>query len=117
MEHGIPDDRSGLLTVPGIGDYITSAVLSFHLRGRDVLIDSNIVRLYGRFFGFSFNNETRKKKWLLNLAESITPSRNVREFNYAILDFAMKVCAMEPKCQACELFRRCKFINNEIEQH
>ena len=49
-KNGVPNNYQELLKVPGIGDYVASAVLSFHMNKRAVLIDSNIVRFYCRFF-------------------------------------------------------------------
>lgn len=113
--NGLPGDKDGFLKVPGIGEYVASAVLSFHFDRREVLIDSNIVRLLGRFFGFKFDNETRRKKWLRVIAENVTPKKNVSEFNYGILDFSMQICSPKPNCQICIMCRKCKYFNNELK--
>jgi A/G-specific adenine glycosylase len=57
------------------GSYIASAYRSLHLRERDFIIDSNVIRLYGRFFGFSTDSETRRKRSFLELADRATPAR------------------------------------------
>ena len=49
------------------------------------------------------DGETRRKKWLIELAHTVTPSRRVREFNYAALDFTMEICAKKPKCAQCPI--------------
>jgi A/G-specific adenine glycosylase len=113
--NGLPENKEGFLKVPGVGDYVASAVLSFHLGKREVLIDSNIVRLIGRFFGFKFDNETRRKKWFIEIVERITPKLEVRNFNYGILDFSMQICSQKPNCKICIMQKKCKFFDNEFK--
>lgn len=115
VESGIPGDKTKLLELPGIGDYISSAFLSFHLNKREVIIDSNIVRLYGRYFGFETNGETRRKKWFINLADILTPKRSFKSYNYGLLDFTRKVCKPKPNCIECILNRRCNYYRNLMD--
>ena len=69
----IPTEKIALLQLPGVGTYVASAYRSLHLRSRDTLIDSNIVRFYGRFFGFQYSDLTRKQKNIYELSERISP--------------------------------------------
>jgi A/G-specific adenine glycosylase len=110
----IPTDRSELLNLPGVGDYIASAYRSMHLGIRDRIIDSNVVRLYGRFFGFKTNPETRRKRWFIDLAEIITPQRTFKAYNYALIDFTREICRHRPKCNICILNKRCKFYQTRV---
>jgi len=105
----IPESKNDLLKLPCIGNYIASAYLSLHLGIRDVLIDSNIVRVTGRYFSFKTDAETRRKKWFIELAEKLTPARKFREYNYALLDFSRTICRPKPKCELCVLRSRCRY--------
>jgi len=109
--HEIPLNKDQLLLLPGIGDYIASAFLSLHTGKRVRIIDSNVVRLYGRFFGFTTDGETRRKDWFIQLAEKITPLRAFKDFNYAVIDFTRMVCKPRPLCSKCILTRKCSFYN------
>jgi len=109
----IPESKDSLLKLPGIGNYIASAYRSLHLGIRDVIIDSNIVRVTGRYFGFKTDAETRRKKWFKELAEGLTPARNFREYNYALLDFSRAICKPKPKCELCILSDKCKYYNKK----
>ncbi|WNF24843.1 hypothetical protein [Mesobacillus jeotgali] len=111
----IPEDKNSLLKLPGVGDYIAAAFRSFHLNIRDVIIDSNVVRLYGRYFGFETDPETRRKKWLKELAAEVTPYINHKEFNYALLDFTRNICKPQPQHKECLLRNLCCFAidNND----
>jgi len=104
---GSPPDRlDDLVELPGVGPYAASAYLSLHRGKRAVIVDANVVRCLGRVFGFATGPETRRKAWLLALADRLTPRRNYRDYNYAVLDLAMKVCVGKPKCAECPLAKR-----------
>lgn len=111
----IPDDRDSLLALPGIGTYIAAAFRSFHCGIRDVIIDSNVVRLYGRVFGFEYDGETRRKAWMLDLANRITPARIHRDFNYAVIDFTRSICKPRPVCGHCGLNSQCAYYTAKCE--
>lgn len=110
----IPSAREELLELPGVGDYIASAFRSFHINKYDRIVDSNVVRIYGRFFGFETDGETRRKRWFLDLAERLTPIKKHREYNYALLDFTREVCAPIPRCPECILQKRCAYFRNSL---
>ncbi len=106
----IPQDKKELVSLPGIGAYIASAFRSMHLNLYDVIIDANIVRIYGRYFGFETDGETRRKKWFISLAEQVTPPQDHRQFNYGLLDFTREVCKVIPDCGNCPLNQRCLYF-------
>lgn len=110
-KNGIPEDKQLLKELSGVGEYIASAYRAFHLNKREIIIDSNAVRLYGRYFGFHTDGETRRKKWFIEITDRITPSRNFKDYNYGMLDFTRKICKPRPKCNECILSRRCKLQN------
>ncbi len=103
LDGKIPEDYLSLIKLPGVGDYIASAWLSFHGKNRGVLIDANIVRFFCRLVGHESNGETRRKKWVREISEEITPRMNWKEFNLSILDFAMMVCSKNPNCFDCPI--------------
>jgi A/G-specific adenine glycosylase len=104
----IPDNVVDLRSLPGVGEYVTSAYLSLHLNKRAVIVDANVVRWIGRLIGHPVDAETRRKKWLTDVADMLTPRRNVREYNYAVLDLTMKLCGSKPRCVECPVVRFCK---------
>lgn len=98
----IPDTYEELLKLPGVGPYVAAAWLSFYANGRGVLIDANIVRWVCRILDKRYDGETRRKRWLKEFMETLTPAFPVRSFNYALLDFCMLVCkARTPDCSNC----------------
>lgn len=107
----IPLHFNELMSLPGVGPYAASAYISLHHNKRALLIDSNIVRLYGRFFGFKIHAETRRKRALMNLIDLITPQHNCRQFNYAVLDLGRNICRPKPLCPICPVSIKCYYYN------
>ena len=99
----IPSDIDKIKKFPGIGSYIAAAWLSFHAGKKAVIIDANVVRWICRLVDRHCDGETRRKKWLIHLATSLTPSRKVKAYNYAVLDFTMEICAKKPLCKYCPI--------------
>ncbi len=108
----IPETKEELVKLPGVGEYVACAYLSLHQNKRAVIIDSNVVRLYGRFFGFETDGETRRKKWFINLSEELTPKRNFYLYNYSLLDFPRLICTQKANCKQCMLNKKCKYAKN-----
>lgn len=102
----IPETKEELLQLPGVGEYVASAYLSLHQNKRSIIIDSNVVRLYGRFFGFDTDGETRRKKWFIELSEKLTPERKFYLYNYGLLDLPRNICRIKPVCNFCPLDRK-----------
>jgi len=110
----VPADLASLQKLPGVGPYAASAYLSFHGGRRVPIVDSNIVRFYGRFFGFRTGPETRRNRQLLDLADSITPKRAFKRFNYAIIDFTRAICRPKPLHDICPVAKRCAFYHERL---
>ena len=106
----LPRTQKALEELPGVGPYAAAAALSLHGGRRAVIIDANVVRVLARLVGREFDGETRRKRWLRDLAEYATPARDVRAFNYALLDLGAIVCRPRtPRCSACPLEDLCAY--------
>ena len=110
----VPDTRSALKDLPGVGPYVSGAFEALHRNRPSSFVDANVVRLLGRFFGFEWDGETRRRKWFLELVEELfdhgyEPSR----FGYALLDFTREVCSHSPDCSDCPLRNKCAYADNE----
>jgi len=100
----IPDDRKTLEGLPGVGPYTAAAWLSLHRSKVAAIVDSNVVRWLCRMIGRDYDRKLRRKKWLVDLAEEITPNEKTRQFNYALLDFTREICTpRSPTCSTCPL--------------
>ena len=106
----VPENRSELLSLPSVGEYMADAVLSFAL-GEDVaVIDANVCRVIGRIFGLKSRGEARRNKQFRYVAQRIVPKGKARRLNWAIIDLAALVCTPKnPRCNMCPLRERCSF--------
>ena len=104
----VPRDLKALGALPGVGPYASSSWLAFHGGKRAVIIDANVVRVICRLTGNQMDGETRRKRWLADQADMLTPKRSWRAYNYAILDFGMLICRPHPVCDGCPLGWLCR---------
>jgi A/G-specific adenine glycosylase len=108
----IPDSREALLSLPGIGDYVAGAVLSMAFRKKEWIVDTNVVRVFSRYFGIKPKSEGRREKVFIDLAKALADSRNPRAANLAILDLAALICApRNPDCTRCPLRSTCAYYS------
>lgn len=103
----IPEEKEELLKLPGVGEYVAGAYRSLHLNKKDYIIDSNVVRIYGRFFNLNTDGEVRRKEWFIEFTDRITPEKNFKDYNYSLLDFTRNICRPKPLCEECGLKKKC----------
>jgi DNA (cytosine-5)-methyltransferase 1 len=101
----VPADDFQLRQLPGVGDYVANAVMTFGFGRPAVLVDTNTARIVGRVRG-----RDRNRRWQLrlDLHELAGPRGPDAEFNYALLDFGALICkARSPLCTNCPLRNHC----------
>jgi len=112
----VPSNRTELLKIPGVGDYIADTMISFAFNGRRTIIDSNVVRLVTRFFGIEEKGEMRRNKKFINFCQELTTNTtasDVKRFNWGLIDFAAEVCKSSPLCGKCPLSEKCYYFDQE----
>jgi A/G-specific adenine glycosylase len=98
----IPFEREKLLDLPGISNYIASAVRCFAFGYPEPILDTNTVRILGRVFGLRINDTSRRSRKFKELMERIIDRINPDIFNYALLDLGKVVCKKNrPRCEEC----------------
>ncbi|WP_158407952.1 HhH-GPD family protein [Dehalococcoides mccartyi] len=112
-----PATRHELESLPSIGQYIANAVLTICYGKKEPLLDVNMSRVLERFFGPRKLVDIRYDPYLQNLSREILTSRQAREINWAILDFAALVCtARNPSHASCPLATKCDFYSRTKSQ-
>lgn len=115
----VPTDREALMQLPGIGQYAAGATLSSSAVGHPTgALDSNILRVYGRYCGVEFSDSDRRRKAVHEWADSRVPDdpEMGRRYHLALVDFAAAVCVPgTPRCDACPLTMRCKYYLRKID--
>jgi A/G-specific adenine glycosylase len=112
----MPINKTGLLSLPGVGEYTASAIMCFAYGDNVPIIDTNAVRVYSRFFEIAIKlPNSSPNKEIRKIAERVLAKDKAREFNYGILDFAAVVCShYNPKCDECPANNNCKYWENHI---
>jgi A/G-specific adenine glycosylase len=106
----IPKDKADLVSLPGVSDYIASAVRCFAWNKPDAIIDTNSVRIVGRLFGLEVKESSRRNRIFANLLKNLIDVEEPRCFNYALLDLAALVCKIRlPKCYECPICIYCAY--------
>ena len=106
MDGRVPDNWQELTSVPGVGDYIASAVLCFAFGRSSVLLDTNTLRIARRIAG----EDLKRPKWEIRLSlYELAGDRGAdSEWNQALLDLGALVCrARAPKCGVCPVRSYC----------
>jgi A/G-specific adenine glycosylase len=105
----VPSEKEALESLPGIGDYISSAVMVFIHGRRMALIDTNTVRVISRVAGHRITESTRRSKWIRDAYLAMLGNGDPRYFGYAMIDFASLVCRPRaPLCKRCPVLKYCR---------
>ncbi len=112
----IPENYRDLIKLFGVGKYIANATLCFSFNERVPIVDTNVIRIFQRFFNFKSDKkyiESDKKIW--DFAENILPEKDCRLYNYSLLDFGNLVCKpKKPDCQNCLLRKKCIYYGDKV---
>lgn len=113
----VPTKLEELMRLPGVGEYIGQAVKSYGYNKKGIPIDTNVLRLFTRFFGLTSNNKRlRNDKQLKNNIKDYYLG-DIKKCNLAVLDFAAKICtASNPKCESCPISDRCFELNQKRKE-
>lgn len=105
----LPQTRSELLSLPGIGAYTAGAISSIAFSQREPLVDGNVTRVLCRVFRVRRNpKEAAARKTLWSLAEELLPSRRPGDFNQALMELGSEICLPRvPLCDVCPLRKVC----------
>ena len=104
----VPKDLPGLIALPGVGRYAASATLAVAFGQPVPTVDGVTARVYRRFFGLQGDGPASSDKELWESVERATPTKGVRDWNWAVLDLAATVCLPKvPRCKICPLSAGC----------
>lgn len=111
-----PRQYDQLVALPYVGRYVANAVLCFAFGQRRAIVDANVARLFERVFDFPRHVgklELAHLYW--ELAEMLLPVRNVRLYNWSLLDLGGTICTPRtPLRGACPLVSRCVAASLEL---
>jgi A/G-specific adenine glycosylase len=108
FEGEVPREKSELLSLSGVSDYIASAVRCFAWNLPEALIDTNTVRIVGRLFAVEVKDSSRRNRRFRTIIQAMVDPARPREYNYALLDLANHFCDKQrPCCVGCPVIGFC----------
>ena len=104
----IPDSYNILLSLPGVGNYVASAILSIAFNKKFAAIDTNLNRVISRILGIKKLtkwNKNRINKYATLLVEHQRPG----DVNQALMDIGSQLCTTKKAlCSSCPNQNICK---------
>lgn len=100
----IPATREELEDVPGVGQYVASALLAVKYGQPEPMLDVNMARVLERFFGERELADIRDDPWLQTISRLACGGA---EAGWAVLDLGAAVCRPDPYCNGCPTKEGC----------
>ncbi|MBU0953240.1 MAG: A/G-specific adenine glycosylase [Nanoarchaeota archaeon] len=99
-----PHKPEQLRTLPGIGEYTSSAVATFAYNHPVAVVDTNVRRIIQRVMGWP----TPIEELIALQAQQLLP-KEARRWNNAIMDFGAMICTDKPSCSLCPIVEHCRY--------
>ena len=107
----LPDNKTDLMTIPGIGDYTSSAIASIAFEKPEIVIDGNVKRVMARYLNYTENVNARAAHKVFDAflkEELIKNGANPNEFNQALMELGALVCTPQnTTCEGCPFEELC----------
>ena len=105
----VPQSKEDLASLPGVSDYISSAVRCFAWNLPETLIDTNTVRVVGRLYNLATRDSSRRNSQFRHLITELVDPVEPRVYNYALLDLADTFCTKKrpPDHGHCPVMKFC----------
>ena len=108
-----PKHREEIEALPGVGQYIANSIMLLCHNSPQPLLDTNMARVLERYFGPRKLSDIRYDPYLQRLARMVVDCGDAVVLNWAILDFAAKVClTRSPRCSECTLAGECQYAQS-----
>lgn len=106
----IPDNWKDIRKLPGVGDYIASAVLSIAFDLPYAVVDGNVKRVLARMYKIGAPvNRTGSNKIFKRTAAGFLDAENPGMFNQAVMELGALVCTpYNPMCASCPIQALCR---------
>lgn len=107
----IPNQREGLLDLPGIGRYTAGAIASIAFDRAVGLVDGNVARVLARVFAIDDDMRKAGMRKAEALADELVPTAKGApgKWNQALMELGATICTpRSPKCTDCPIQRDCR---------
>lgn len=107
----LPMEKYILQQIPGIGDYIASAILTMLGKSSEPLIDTNTVRVIARLMQWGQTDSLRRAKKVRYKYVELRGNTDSKKFGLSLIDLAFKICRPTgPLCENCPVTQECKYF-------
>lgn len=112
LQGRIPEDYKTFLSLPGVGNYIASAVQSIAFDHPFAVVDGNVKRVLARVFTAETPvNTSASHRVFQDMADPLLDRKNPGTFNQALMELGALVCTPKsPRCRACPLTANCRAL-------
>ena len=109
----IPDNFEDLKSLPGIGDYTASAILSIAFNKQYIPLDGNIERVLKRYLYLKKINEIKKDN-LIKKKTIFGLSQRSSDYAQALMELGALICKPNnPLCYKCPISKNCKSLRKK----
>ncbi len=114
----LPLDKKKLMAMPGVGNYISAAILCFGYNLPEPILDTNTVRVLGRIFGLKITDSSRRSKLFHDVMYDLVDFWDPRTVSFVLIDYANMVCIAgeKPRCEVCNLKDICIYYENTFDR-
>jgi len=115
----IPDGKELFLKLPGVGEYIASAVLSIAFGHAHAVVDGNVKRVMARLFEIDLPvNQPKYHRVFKHEATQLMGKADPANFNQAIMELGALICSpKKPDCKNCPIHHNCfAFLHHITDQ-
>ncbi len=110
----VPADRIALISLTGIGEYCSRAVMCFAFLQDIAIVDTNVARFLLRFLGKreALPSNPARSRRLLQMQQELLPQGQSRPFQLGVLDLCSVFCRPKrPLCSPCPVRPWCRFAS------
>ena len=110
----LPDNRDGLISLPGVGKYTSSAILAIGHNKKSFPVDVNVKRLIERITGLELQDDEVE-----NILNSACKKKiSYRSLAESMMDFSSIICKKNnPECSKCIFSSFCKSAFKSFENN
>jgi len=104
----LPRNRADFLKLPGVGNYISSAVYSIIEKHPIPAVDANVTRVMSRILAIR-NLTPYNKRRIVNMLNNCIDNERPGDVNQALMDLGSSICTpLKTECHKCPISSFCK---------
>ena len=103
----LPNNFEDLLSLPGVGNYTASAILSIVFNKPYIPLDGNVKRVLKRYLFLKNEKDIKKEKLIKKKSVFGTSSRS-SDYAQALMELGALICKpINPLCNKCPISKKC----------